>query len=71
MRTTAYLKAIMEVHGKTVTGLGPTSVTDLSSNLCKRNGPITCDLYGNWTVLLLRFFLLLGIRHLNLTPVNM
>ena len=23
MRTTAYLKAIMEVYGKTITGLGP------------------------------------------------
>ena len=29
MRTTAYLKAIMEVYGKTITGLGP-SVVNIS-----------------------------------------
>ena len=33
VRTTAYLKAIMEVYGKTITGLGPVELVDCCTDL--------------------------------------
>ena len=41
MRTTAYLKAIMEVYGKTITGLGPTIIAlKASGRDCTNNNEL-------------------------------
>ena len=57
MRTTAYLKAIMEVYGKTITGLGPdglkvTSQFDAHVYICERSKfNIVADWIGFSTVI--------------------
>ena len=53
MRTTAYLKAIMEVYGKTITGLGPCKSSLVKTNNCMAKCCYTPILWSSSLLLVL------------------